>query len=343
MQAFYITAPGATALQELAPPTPAQGEVLLEPRFIGLCGTDLSTFRGKNPLVSYPRIPGHEIAATIVEAGPDVPPHLRPGLAVTVYPNTSCGACASCLRGRGNACKFNRTLGVQRDGAMTGLFTIPWQKVVGAPQLSLRQLALVEPLAVGFHAIERGRVSASDTVAVIGCGTVGLGAIAAAVSRGATAIAIDLDAEKLSLAQRVGAAHALRSGESSLHDELLSITDGLGPDVIVEAVGTPATYRLAIEEAAHTGRVVYIGWVKDPVSFDTSFFVHKELDILGARNYLDEFPAVIDVLAKRDFPVEAAISATLPFQSAGDALRQWSESPHLFTKILIDMAHAAEK
>ncbi|HEX3684439.1 MAG TPA: zinc-binding alcohol dehydrogenase family protein [Bryobacteraceae bacterium] len=337
MQALYITAPGATVLRDLAPPKARPGEILLKPRLIGLCGTDLSTFRGKNPLVSYPRIPGHEIAATIVESGSDVPGEFRPGLNVTLYPNTSCGACASCKRGRTNACKFNQTLGVQRDGAMAGLFAVAWQKIVEAPRLSLRQLALVEPLAVGFHAIERGRVTQADTIAILGCGTVGLGALAAAVSRKATTIAVDLDDRKLALAKRIGAQHVIHSGHASLHGELQAITGGFGPDVIVEAVGTAATYRSAVEEVAHTGRVVYIGWAKEAVNFETSLFVHKELDILGSRNYLNEFPGVIEVLAKGDFPVDAAISATVPLTSAGDALREWSESPQSFTKILVDM------
>src|ERR1700685_286169 len=337
MQAFYITEPGSTELRRRDPPKPASGELLLKPRLIGLCGTDLSTFRGKNPLVSYPRIPGHEIAATIVEAGSDVPARFLPGLNVTLYPNTSCGVCASCKRGRTNACKFNQTLGVQRDGAMAGLFTMPWQKAVEAPLLTLRQLVLLERLPVGFHAAERGRITQTDAVAIIGCGTVGLGALASALARGATTIAIDLDDSKLALAKQVGAQDVINSRGSSLHDELQAITNGLRPDAILEAVGTAATYRIAIEEVAHTGRVVYIGWVKDPVSFETSFFVHKELDILGSRNYLNEFPAVIDVLGKGSFPVEAAISATVSLDSAGDALREWSESPQRFTKILVDM------
>src|ERR1700712_189331 len=136
MQAFYITEPGSSELRELQQPRPAAGELLLQTRLIGLCGTDLSTFRGKNPLVSYPRIPGHEIAATLVEAGPDVPPELQAGINVTVHPNTNCGTCASCKRGRTNACRFNQTLGVQRDGAMQGYFTAPWQKVYRADSLS---------------------------------------------------------------------------------------------------------------------------------------------------------------------------------------------------------------
>jgi threonine dehydrogenase-like Zn-dependent dehydrogenase len=337
VRAFYVTEPGKTALDELQQPRPEANEVLLRTRLIGLCGTDLSTFRGKNPLVSYPRIPGHEIAATVVEVGADVPADYQPGVDVTVYPNTNCGKCASCRRGRTNACKFNETLGVQRDGAMKGFFTAPWQKVYRAPGLSLRELSLVEPLAVGFHAAERGRVTAADTVAVIGCGTVGLGVIASAAAHRATVVAIDLDDAKLALAKQAGAQHIIHSGKQSVHDALGELTNGLGPDVIVEAVGVPDTYRMAVEEVAHTGRVVYIGWAKEPVSYETKLFVHKELDILGSRNSLAEFPAVIEMLSAGKFPVEATISATVSLDQAGEALRRWSESPQSYTKILVEM------
>lgn len=337
MQALYITEPGSTALRELGEPRPLSNEVLLKTRLIGFCGTDLSTFRGKNPLVSYPRIPGHEIAATVMETGSEVPSDIRTGMDVTVYPNTCCGACASCLRGRTNACKFNQTLGVQRDGALAGYFTVPWDKIYRARDLSLRELSLVEPLAVGFHAVERARVAPEDAVAVIGCGMVGLGAIASAASRGATVIAIDLDDKKLKLAAKSGARHSVNSRSAPVHETLEGLTNNFGPDVVIEAVGTPDTYRLAVEEVAHTGRVVYIGWAKEPISFDTKYFVHKELDILGSRNYLGEFPAVIDLLCKKQFPVEETISRTVPLAEAGEALKDWCDSPQAFTKILVDL------
>ncbi len=338
MKAFYITEPGKTAIQELQPlPRAGAGEVLLKTRLIGLCGTDLSTFRGKNPLVSYPRIPGHEIAATIVETAADVPKEFSAGIDVTVFPNTNCGQCASCLRKRFNACKFNETLGVQRDGAMKEYFTAPWQKVFRADSLSLRELSLVEPLAVGFHAAVRGRVAPPDSVAVIGCGTVGLGVIAASVATGAKVIAIDLDDAKLALAQQVGAQESIDSSKGSVHEQLLALTGGHGPDVVVEAVGVPDTYRMAVEEVAHTGRVVYIGWAKEPVSYETKLFVHKELDILGSRNSLTEFPAVIAMLERKQFPVEATISATVPLAEAGEALNRWNAAPQSYTKILVEM------
>jgi threonine dehydrogenase-like Zn-dependent dehydrogenase len=338
MKACVITEPGQTQLAERQQPVPGPGEVLLQTRLIGLCGTDLSTFRGKNPLVSYPRIPGHEIAATLVEAGPDVPPELQAGINVTVHPNTNCGTCASCKRGRTNACRFNQTLGVQRDGAMQGYFTAPWQKVYRADSLSLRELTLVEPIAVGFHAVERGRVGLTDTVAVIGCGMVGLGALAGAAEKGATGIAIDLDNAKLALARQAGAQHTINSRHADWHEQLLGVTGGLGPDVVIEAVGTAETYRMALEEVAYSGRVVYIGWVKEPASLDTKIFVHKELDILGSRNSLTEFPSVIAMLSKHRFPVEESISRTVPLDDVGDALAEWAGAPQRFTKILVEVS-----
>ena len=338
MKAFIIKAPGQSAIGEIAPAAPGDGEVLLQTRMVGFCGTDLSTFRGKNPLVSYPRIPGHEIAATIVDAGKGAPAHLRAGLNVTVSPYNNCGRCAACLRGRSNACLRNETLGVQRDGAMKEFFTVPWQKAHVAEGLSLRELSPVEPLAVGFHSVSRGRVQSSDKVAVIGCGTVGLGAIAAAARAGASVIAIDLDDRKLELAKQAGAHYPVHSGNEPLHEQLLDLTNGHGPDVVIEAVGTPDTFRTAVEEVAATGRVVYIGWAKEAVTYETKLFILKELDIMGSRNSLTEFPDVIDMLQRRQFPVESTISRTVRLAEAGDALRAWSEAPQAYNKILVEMA-----
>lgn len=338
MKAFVIEEPGVSSIAEVDDVSPGDGEVLLHTRVVGFCGTDLSTFRGKNPLVSYPRIPGHEIGATITAVGHGVPDHLQPGLNVAVSPYNPCGHCAACLRGRTNACLRNQTLGVQRDGAMRERFTAHWSKVFVADGLSLRDLSFVEPLAVGFHSVARGRVRSSDTVAVIGCGTVGLGAIASAARSGAKVIAIDLDDRKLELAKQAGAAHSVHSGKQDLHESLEAITGGHGPDVVIEAVGSPATFRAAVDEVAYTGRVVYIGWAKEPITYETKLFILKELDILGSRNSLDEFPQVIEMLQHREFPVEATISATVPLAKAGEALKAWSDAPQAFSKILVEMA-----
>jgi threonine dehydrogenase-like Zn-dependent dehydrogenase len=154
---------------------------------------------------------------------------------------------------------------------------------------------------------------------------------------GATVVAVDLDDAKLALAQQAGAQHTIQSARQPVHETFLDLTDGLGPDVVIEAVGVPDTYRMAVEEVAHTGRVVYIGWAKEPVSYETKLFVHKELDILGSRNSLTEFPDVIAMLERKQFPVESTISATVSLAGAGDALTRWNAAPQDFTKILVEM------
>jgi threonine dehydrogenase-like Zn-dependent dehydrogenase len=334
MKAFVMRAPGNVAIETVPDAVVTNDDVLLKVRMIGMCGTDLSSYRGKNPLINFPRIPGHEVAATIVEPG-KAHPELAAGADVTLSPYFGCGGCPSCLRGRPNACQFNETLGVQRNGAMTEYIAIPAAKIYPA-RLSIKELCLVEPLTVGFHAVGRGRVTQEDAVAVFGCGGVGLGAIAASGFRGARTIAVDLDDAKLALAQRAGATHAINTAKEPLHERLLELTGGRGPDVIIEAIGLPETFRAAVEEAAFTGRVVYIGYAKEPVAYETKLFVLKELDILGSRNALPaDFREVIRMLEEHRFPVDEAVSAVVPLAEAPAMIKAWSENPSKFSKIMV--------
>lgn len=336
MKALRIVQPGVTELVESEAPAPGEGEVFLQLVRVGFCGSDLSTFLGKNPMVGYPRIPGHEIGARVVSHGPGVPDDVPLGAPVTVVPYTSCGECASCRRGRSYACRFNQTLGVQRDGTMSEFVAVPWQKILVVPGLQFRQLALVEPLTVGFHAISRGRAEAGDTVAVFGCGVIGLGAIAGAASRGARVVAVDIEDVKLDLARRLGAAETVNTRSENLHEKLAALTDGHGPDLCVEAVGHPATYRACVEEAAFTGRVVCIGYAKEDVAFPTKLWVQKELDILGSRNAAPEdFRRVAAYLGETDFPYEAVITREVPLDQAGQALADWAANPGAVTKIMV--------
>lgn len=338
MKAVVLNAPGQASIAEVAEPVPAhEDDILLEVRKIGLCGSDLNSYRGRNPLVTYPRIPGHEIAAVVAELNPRRP-EWQPGTPVTVSPYTNCGHCASCLRNRPNACQFNQTLGVQRDGALTQRIAVPASRLYRA-NLSLRELCLVEPLTVGFHAAARGRVAPQDVVAIFGCGGVGLGAVAGAAFRGATVIGIDVDDRKLATARRAGAAHTIHSANSDLHTQLAELTAGRGPDVIIEAIGLPQTFRAAVEEVAFTGRVVYIGYAKEPVAYETRLFVQKELDILGSRNAQPEdFRDVIRMLEAKRFPVEDAITHTVAIDEAPAILAQWDSEPAHFGKIMIEVA-----
>ncbi len=326
--------PGDVVVASVQEPQAAPGEVLLKVKRVGLCGSDLNSYRGKNPLVQFPRILGHEVAATIIADTPGRP-DLAAGTDVTLSPYSSCGTCAACRRGRPNACQFNQTLGVQRDGALTEYIVQPAEKLYTA-RLSLKELCLVEPLTVGFHAVARGRITAEDSVAIIGCGGVGLGAIAASGFRGARTIAIDVDDDKLAIAAQAGASELINTKRESMHDRLAELTDGHGPDVIIEAIGLPETFRAAVEEVAFTGRVVYIGYAKEPVAYETRLFVQKELDILGSRNALPEdFRAVIEMLEQGRFPVESAVSTIVSMQDAPSSIAEWSSNPSRFSKIMV--------
>ena len=331
MKALVLHKPGQASIENAPDPVAANGNILLRVQMVGLCGSDLNSFRGLNPLVSFPRIPGHEVCATVVQGSGA----LAAGMDVALSPYTSCGKCAACRRGRPNACQFNQTLGVQRDGALAEFIAMPPEKLYPA-KLTPKELCLVEPLTVGFHAVARGRVSADDSVAIFGCGGVGLGAIAASSSRSARTICVDVDDDKLELAKRAGASHTINSQREPMHDRLLEFTEGRGPDVVIEAVGSPATFRAAVEEAAFTGRVVYIGYAKEPVSYETRLFVQKELDIIGSRNAQPEdFRTVIKLLEARKFPVDDVVSLIVPLAEGPSALRSWSENPSRFTKIMV--------
>ncbi len=336
MKALQITEAGHTRTAEVEMPRPREGEVLLRIQYVGFCGSDLNTFRGLNPMVRMPVIPGHEVGAVVEAVGSGVPSVVTPGQNVTVNPYTNCGRCAACRNGRPNACEHNETLGVQRNGAMQQFLAVPWQKVIPAPGLSLQQCALVEPMSVGFHAVARAAVTDTDTVAVIGCGMIGLGAIVRASMRGARVIALDLDDDKLALARMLGASETINTLAEPVADRVRELTGGLMADVVVEAVGSPATYVIAVDIVGFTGRVTCIGYAKHEVSFQTKLFVQKELDIRGSRNALpQDFRAVIHYLQQSSCPVERLISAVVTPDGAQLALEQWAAHPGRVFRILV--------
>lgn len=339
MKAIQITSPGVVEVVDKALPTMRPGDVMLRVKYVGFCGSDLNTWRGGNLLAISPVIPGHEIGAVVEQIGTDVPQGLlQVGESVTVNPYTACGKCSSCRSMRPNACRHNETLGVQRHGAMCEYIAVPWEKVVKAPGLSVRDCALVEPMSVGFHAVDRGAVTDIDTVMVIGCGMIGLGAIVRASLRGAKVIAVDLDDEKLALARSLGAAEAINSATENVHERLVEMTDGHGPSVVIEAVGAAPTYVMAVEEVAFCGRVVCIGYAKSDVTFQTKLFVQKELDIRGSRNAMPaDFSAVVNYMQRGTCPVDSLISAIIEPEQAGAALARWSEAPGKVFRILVKL------
>lgn len=339
MKAIQITEPSVMKVVDMEKPCVGAGEVMVKLHYVGFCGSDLNTFLGRNPMVKLPVIPGHEVGAVIEAVGEGVPEELKTGMSVTLNPYTNCGKCAACRNGRVNACQFNETLGVQRSGVMTEYAVVPWQKIIPAEGISPKDCALIEPMSVGFHAVSRASVEDNETVLVIGCGMVGLGAVVRAALRGATVIALDLDDDKLALAKQVGATYVINSLKEDVHERVLQLTQGLGADVVIEAVGSPATYVMAVNEVSFTGRVVCIGYAKSEVSFQTKLFVQKELDIRGSRNATpSDFRSVIHYMKTTDFPAESFISRIVTPDEAADAIQQWADAPAKIFRILVKFA-----
>lgn len=337
MKAVQIVKPSEIRVVELDKPVVGTGEVLVRINYVGFCGSDLNTFLGRNPMVKLPVIPGHEVGAVIEEIGDGVPSGFEVGMNVTLNPYTNCGKCASCRNGRVNACEHNETLGVQRNGVMCEYAVLPWEKIIPAGDLSPRDCALIEPMSVGFHAVSRARIADNEYVMVIGCGMIGIGAIVRAALRGATVIAVDIDDEKLELAKKIGASYVINSQTENVHLRMLEFTQGLGADAVIEAVGSPVTYVMAVDEVGFTGRVVCIGYAKSEVVFQTKLFVQKELDIRGSRNALPaDFRAVINYMKTGNCPVDKLISKVVAPEKASDAMAEWAANPGKVFRILVN-------
>jgi threonine dehydrogenase-like Zn-dependent dehydrogenase len=335
MKAFFLIKPGVIEIREINVPVPRRDEVLLKVKMVGFCGGDLNGYRGLFKLQEYPNILGHELGATIEQTGANVPDKFKVGMNVTLNPYLNCGICNSCRKGYSNACQDNRTMGVRRPGVMAQFITAHWKTLYSSNKLSHKELALVEPLSVGFHAVNRGRVNSKDRVAVIGCGMVGIGALAASVNRGSEVIAVDIDDSKMEIAKKIGVTNTINTSKTNLHKALAEITCGDGPDVIIEAAGNPLTYKAAIEEVAYKGRVICVGYTNRPVEINTDIFVKKEIEVLGARNSIDEFTEVISYLESGKFPVNEVITKIVFIDEAENALIEWSDNPGTITKIMV--------
>lgn len=338
MKALRIDGIGSNTVFETEPQDLGPGDVRVKIRFVGLCGSDLNTFRGLNPLAGFPRIPGHEASGVVIGKGAEVPAELAIGGNVVIWPYSACGACTTCRKGRACACRYNQTLGVQRDGVLREEAVLPAASVIACNSLPLRRLALVEPLSVGFHAARRGSVGAGDTVLVLGCGMIGLGAIMGAARRGARVLAVDPAAAKRDIALSCGASAFLPLTGEDLATEIDKLTGRDGVDVAIEAVGIPATFLAAVDLAAFGGRVVYVGYSKAPVTYETKFFNLKELDIFGSRNASrEDFDAVIAALEEFGDRAEQLISKEYPLEEAAAALPDWQRDPGAVRKLMVSL------
>jgi 2-desacetyl-2-hydroxyethyl bacteriochlorophyllide A dehydrogenase len=298
MKAVRLEAPGRLALVDVDPPAaPLAGEALVRVRRVGVCGTDLHAFGGSQPFFTYPRILGHELGVEVIAAGPGVA-NVKAGDRCSVEPYVNCGACVACRRGKPNCCTVLRVLGVHADGGMREEFAVPARKLHPSASLGLDQLALVETLAIGCHAVERAVLERGEFALVIGAGPIGLSVMQFAAEAGARVIALDVNAGRLDFCRRaLHVPHTLNPATEDPVRGLLRITGGDLPTAVFDATGNSRSMAGSFDFPAHGGKLVFVGLFQGEVAFSDPNFHRRELTLLASRNALPaDFARIIGLI-----------------------------------------------
>lgn len=337
MKTIIINKPGEVEIIEQAMPVRKQGEALLKILYGGICGSDLGTYRGTFAYASYPRIPGHEFSAEIIEIG-DNDRNLKPGMIVTCNPYFNCGHCYSCQRGLVNCCTSNETMGAQRDGAFSEYITMPIERIYDGKGLSAKTLALIEPFCISYHGISRANIQPNDKVLVIGAGTIGVLAAVAAKAKGAKVYISDVAENKMNYAIETFGLDGgiLNDSPENFIKRVEEITNGNYFDVTIEAVGLPSTFQACIDAAAFGARMVQIGVGKRTHEFDFTLLQKKELNVYGSRNALKkDFLELIDLVKSRKVDLEKIVTNTYNLDEADKAFQDFSKNAASMLKVVI--------
>lgn len=335
MKAIVIPNPNEIEIRDIPMPEVKEGEALLKVKYVGICGADLASFTGNQPFTTYPRIPGHEFSAEIVEI-PENDKGLKAGDIVTCNPYFNCGECYSCKRGFVNCCTDNQTMGVQRDGAFCEYIAMPVERIYKGKGLSAEELALIEPFSISQHAVSRAEIKKTDNVLVIGAGPIGLFALLAAKQKCGRIVVADILDNRLALAKEYGADAVVNTKAQSLEEFTKEFTDGNGFDVCIEACGAPETFLACIDNAAFAGNIILIGNGKRETSFNHSVLLKKELNVHGSRNALrDDFLNNIDIVAEGKADVMKMVSGVYGMENAIDAFEALRNNNGTLAKLLI--------
>jgi 2-desacetyl-2-hydroxyethyl bacteriochlorophyllide A dehydrogenase len=339
MKAISLEEPGRFAVHESeAPAPPGDGEALVGVRRIGVCGTDIHAFRGKQPLFSYPRILGHELGVEVLSVGANVS-NVRAGDRCSVEPYLNCGTCIACRRGKPNCCSVLRVLGVHADGGMREQFVLPAAKLHSSPTLTLDQLALVETLGIGCHAINRSGIEAGEFALVIGAGPIGLATMQFAVQAGARVIAMDVDQARLDFCRdRLRVSHTVNAATQVALDELKAVTDGDLPTIVFDATGNPRSMNSAFDYPAQGGRIVFVGLFQGDVAFNDPNFHRRELTVMGSRNALPaDFTRIIGLVEAGGIDTTPWITHRASFTEVPSVFPLWTKPESGVIKAMIEV------
>ena len=337
MKAVFIENPGEAVIRDIPRPARKPGEALLKLLYGGICGSDLGSYRGTFAYFSYPRTPGHEFSAEILEIDEN-DRGLKPGMVVVCNPYFNCGECYSCKHGLVNACMSNQTMGVQREGAFSEYITMPLERIYDGKGLEPMVLAIIEPLCISYHGVKRAGVKGGDKVLIVGAGTIGILAAVAAKQKGADVYIADVSRVKLDYAREFGVdGVVLADGPEAYERAVKEITGGNGFDVTIEAVGLPSTFQNCIDAAAFGGRMVLIGVGKENLDFNFTMIQKKELNVFGSRNALKpDFLELIDLVKEGKIPLKKIITDVYKFDQAPRAFQELNENAGRMLKVMID-------
>ncbi len=334
MKYIVCEKPGEFQLKEKEAPVRKEGEALLQIKKVGICGTDLHAYGGNQAFFTYPRILGHELASEVIDID-DNPQGIVAGDKVVIMPYISCGKCIACRNGKTNCCTNITVLGVHGDGGMQEQITVPANILLKANNLSDDEMAIVEPLAIGAHAVRRAALKSNEFVVVVGCGPIGIGIMKLAQIEGAKVIAIDMNEERLAYAKdKIGVDYVVKAGENAVK-EVEKITNGELATAVFDASGNKYALEACPDYMAHGGRFVLVGLSKGELTYVHPKIHAKEMTLMCSRNATTEdFEHVISVLDQ--FPTESFITHNVPYTEMIENFDSWLKPETGVIKATVD-------
>lgn len=332
MKGLLLRKAGDVGIVEVPGPE-AGGKVIVKVKTVGVCGSDIGAYKGINPLVSYPRILGHEIAGEVVSA-PDGSGFCE-GDRVVTEPYMYCGSCPTCRLGRTNCCENLKVMGVHADGGMVEYYAHDARLLHKVPDnIPWEELPAIEPLTIALHGLNRAGLSAGEAVVVCGAGTIGLLAAQAAASLGARPILLDPVDARLALAKSIGVDDVINPATQDAVKAIAGLTAGRMAPVVVEASGATPAIRATLDYVAFAGRIALIGWPKQEVPLPTAVITRKELDVRGSRNSAREFPAAIEMVASGAVKLGPIITHVIAFAELPEYIGRIAERPGDYLKVI---------
>jgi 2-desacetyl-2-hydroxyethyl bacteriochlorophyllide A dehydrogenase len=327
--------PGRLQLGKKEQPRRQPHEALVAIKKVGICGTDLHAYQGNQAFFTYPRILGHELAGQIVEI--ENHSDLVPGDKVVIMPYLSCGQCIACRQQKTNCCTELQVLGVHVDGGMQQFITVRNDLLIKANFLTYEEMAIVEPLSIGAHAVRRASLEQNEQVLVMGCGPIGLGIMKMAQLQGATVIGLDKDEYRLQYAKSsLGIDHILHVTKEPLK-QLQEITNNDLATIVFDATGNKIALESGIKYMAHGGRYILVGLSKGDISFNHPLIHSKEASIMSSRNAtIEDFKKVISVLQQKLFPVDSYITAHVHYREMVERFDDWVQPANGNIKAIVD-------